>query len=344
MSVSSRSMWSQRSLTEWIRRGILIQQRALLRLSCGSGGVGGALAPPVDCGVTAEQAVNVWTQCFQQHGISEPLLSSHYIIAHVLGKKTLQSVERRRLKERLTDKETEKVWVLCSKRLMRMPVQYVIEEWDFRDLTLKMRPPVFIPRPETEELVSLVLKDLRSQWGMRTLRCLEVGCGSGAISLSLLHSVPQLKAFALDQSQEAVCLTKENAGRLGLLDRLDVYHLDIIKDADLTLRSCSPVDVLVSNPPYLFSQDMESLQAEILRFEDHSALDGGLDGMSVIRQILTLAPRLLTDGGRMYLEIDPRHPPLIKCLVEESIPGLQYLGSHCDYTNRLRFCILQKSR
>ncbi|XP_058258742.1 MTRF1L release factor glutamine methyltransferase isoform X3 [Hemibagrus wyckioides] len=268
MSVSSRSMWSQRSLTEWIRRGILIQQRALLRLSCGSGGVGGALAPPVDCGVTAEQAVNVWTQCFQQHGISEPLLSSHYIIAHVLGKKTLQSVERRRLKERLTDKETEKVWVLCSKRLMRMPVQYVIEEWDFRDLTLKMRPPVFIPRPETEELVSLVLKDLRSQWGMRTLRCLEVGCGSGAISLSLLHSVPQgrkpgypgetpkapgghatsthtgqrqksnpipeLKAFALDQSQEAVCLTKENAGRLGLLDRLDVYHLDIIKGLKTT--------------------------------------------------------------------------------------------------------------
>ncbi|KAK3574740.1 hypothetical protein QTP86_017532 [Hemibagrus guttatus] len=339
---------------------------ALLRLSCGSGGVGGALAHPVDCGVTAEQAVNVWTQCFQQHGISEPLLSSNYIIAHVLGKKTLQSVERRRLQEKLSDNEREKVWVLCSKRLTRMPVQYVIEEWDFRDLTLKMRPPVFIPRPETEELVSLVLKDLRSQWGIRTLRCLEVGCGSGAISLSLLHSIPQvavklvsipkssghmmgetlnrLKAVALDQSQEAVCLTKENAGRLGLLDRLDVYHLDIIKDADLTLRSCSPVDVIVSNPPYLFSQDMESLQAEILRFEDHSALDGGLDGMSVIRQILTLAPRLLTDGGRMYLEVEPRHPPLIKCLIEESMLGLQYLGSHCDYTNRLRFCILQKSR
>ncbi|KAM9482089.1 MTRF1L release factor glutamine methyltransferase isoform 1-T1 [Clarias gariepinus] len=338
-SLMSRSVWTYRSLTERIGRGI-IQQQARLCLPCG--GVGGALAPPVDCGVTAEQAVRVWAQCFQEHGISEPLLSSHYIIAHVLGKKTLQCVKKRKLQDRLSDKERENVWELCSKRLTRMPVQYVIEEWDFRDLTLKMRPPVFIPRPETEELVSLVLKHLRSQWREHPLRCLEVGCGSGAISLSLLQSIPQLKAVALDQSQEAVCLTKENAERLGLLDRLEVYHLDIMKDADLTLRSCAPVDVIVSNPPYLFSQDMESLQEEILRFEDHSALDGGFDGMSVIRQILTLAPRLLTDEGHLYLEVDPRHPPCIKHEVEESMLGLQYLETHCDFTNRLRFCILQK--
>ncbi|XP_060775538.1 MTRF1L release factor glutamine methyltransferase isoform X3 [Neoarius graeffei] len=244
MSGSSRSAWTQRVFTKRIRKAItIIQQQALLWLP--GGGVGGAVAPPVDCSVTVEQALSVWTQCFQQHGISEPLLSSHYIIAHVLGKKTLQSVETRRLRERLGDKEKEDVWALCSKRLTRMPVQYVIEEWDFRDLTLKMRPPVFIPRPETEELVSLVLKDLQSQWGVKTLRCLEVGCGSGAISLSLLHSVPQLKAVALDQSQAAVRLTKENADRLGLLDRLEVYHLDIMKE-DSVLCTGLKLDSLVT--------------------------------------------------------------------------------------------------
>ncbi|XP_062853056.1 MTRF1L release factor glutamine methyltransferase isoform X2 [Trichomycterus rosablanca] len=263
-------------------------------------GVGGVVAPPVDCSVTVEQAVRMWTRCFQQHGISEPLLSSQYIIAHVLGNKTLESVERRRLQERLTDQERENVWTLCFKRLTRMPVQYVIEEWDFRDLTLKMRPPVFIPRPETEELVSLVLEDLLVEQGKRTLRCLEVGCGSGAISLSLLHSMSELKAIALDQSKDAVGLTKENASRLGLQDRLEVHHLDIMKDADLIVGDFSPVDVLVSNPPYLFHQDMESLQAEILRFEDHTALDGGLDGMSVIRQILALATKLLRDKGLRF--------------------------------------------
>lgn len=226
-----------------------------------------------------------------------------------------------------------------------MPVQYVIEEWDFRDLTLKMKPPVFIPRPETEELVSLVLEDLRLIRGeshTTDLRCLEVGCGSGAISLSLLRSIPQLRVFALDQSQSAVCLTTENANRLGLQDRLDVHHLDVIKDADVLLSKCDPVDFLVSNPPYLLSQDMETLQREILRFEDHSALDGGLDGLSVIRPILALSSKLLTQRGRVYLEVAPCHPPVIQQLIEEMRPGLLYLETRCDLTNRPRFCILQK--
>uniref|UniRef100_A0A8C1DWZ2 peptide chain release factor N(5)-glutamine methyltransferase n=2 Tax=Cyprinus carpio TaxID=7962 RepID=A0A8C1DWZ2_CYPCA len=305
----------------------------------------GAVAPPADCSITAEQAIRCWAQHFTLHGISEPLLSSQYIISHVLGEKTLECVQRKRLRDTLTDRERESVWELCSKRLTRMPVQYVIEEWDFRDLTLKMRPPVFIPRPETEELVSLVLEDSRLIQGEshRTdLRCLEVGCGSGAISLSLLHSIPQLRVFALDQSQTAVCLTMENANRLGLQDRLEVHLLDVIKDADVILSKCNPVDFLISNPPYLLSQDMKTLQTEILKFEDHSALDGGLDGLSVIRPILALSSKLLTPRGRVYLEVAPCHPPIIQQLIEEMMPGLLYLETRCDLTNRPRFCILQK--
>uniref|UniRef100_A0A673I1D7 peptide chain release factor N(5)-glutamine methyltransferase n=1 Tax=Sinocyclocheilus rhinocerous TaxID=307959 RepID=A0A673I1D7_9TELE len=304
----------------------------------------GAVAPPADCRITAEQAIRLWAQHFTLHGISEPLLSSQYIISHVLGEKTV-SFSLIMLRDTLTDRERERVWELCSKRLTRMPVQYVIEEWDFRDLTLKMRPPVFIPRPETEELVNLVLEDLRLIWGeshTTDLRCLEVGCGSGAISLSLLRSIPQLRVFALDQSQTAVCLTMENANRLGLQDRLDVHLLDVIKGADAILSKCNPVDFLISNPPYLLSQDMETLQTEILRFEDHSALDGGFDGLSVIRPILALSSKLLTQRGRVYLEVAPCHPPIIQQLIEEMMPGLLYLETRCDLTNRPRFCILQK--
>ncbi|XP_043098553.1 MTRF1L release factor glutamine methyltransferase [Puntigrus tetrazona] len=302
----------------------------------------GAVAPPADRSLTAEQAVRLWAQHFTLHGISEPLLSSQYIISHVLGEKTLERVQRKRLRDTLTDGERERVWELCSKRLTRMPVQYVIEEWDFRDLTLKMKPPVFIPRPETEELVSQVLEDLRLISHRTDLRCLEVGCGSGAISLSLLRSIPQLRVFALDRSQTAVCLTRENANRLGLQGRLDVYHLDVIKDADAILSKCDPVDFLVSNPPYLLSQNMETLQTEILRFEDHSALDGGLDGLSVIRPILALSSKLLTQRGRIYLEVAPCHPPVIEQLIKEMRLGLLYLETRCDFTNRPRFCVLLK--
>ncbi|KAJ8393461.1 hypothetical protein AAFF_G00059340 [Aldrovandia affinis] len=289
--------------------------------------------PPVSP-LSVQQAAALWEQRFRQCGVSEPHLSSQHIMAHVLGAKTMASLDPVILTEVLTDIQTQKFWELCSKRLTRMPVQYVIEEWDFRDLTLKMRPPVFIPRPETES---------RLGSSVSGVRCLEVGCGSGAISLSLLHSLPQLSAVAVDRSQEAVCLTRENAHRLGLQDRLEVRQLDLSVDAEVILKECGPVTVLVSNPPYLFSQDMTSLEPEILRFEDPAALDGGADGMQLIRQILTLAPHLLTDEGLVYLEVDPRHPPLIQqCVEEEMTAGLQYLQTHCDITDRPRFCVLQR--
>uniref|UniRef100_A0A672GLT2 peptide chain release factor N(5)-glutamine methyltransferase n=1 Tax=Salarias fasciatus TaxID=181472 RepID=A0A672GLT2_SALFA len=303
-------------------------------------------APALPAGrITALQAVEFWKRHFAERGVSEPDQSSQYIIAHLLGAKTIESLEPQKLTEFLSREQTEQVWKLCTQRLSRVPVQYVIEEWDFRDLTLKMKPPVFIPRPETEELVDLVLTDLQTRPGLgvepdtrRT--CLEVGCGSGAISLSLLKSLPQLEAVAVDQSQDAVDLTRENAFRLGLQDRLQIHQIDIMKEAVWSV--CGLVSAVVSNPPYLFSEDMASLEPEIFRFEDHAALDGGEDGLVVIRQILTLAPQILLNHGRVYLEVDPRHPPLVQRWVEVNVGGLQYVETRHDISGRPRFCILQK--
>lgn len=272
--------------------------------------------------------------------MGEPDKSSYYIIAHVLGAKTMESVKKEALSEFLSSEQTEQIWELGAKRLLRMPVQYVIEEWDFRDITLKMRPPVFIPRPETEELVEIVLSDVQKKNGH--LSILEVGCGSGAISLSLLKAVPQLKVIALDQNENAVNLTKENALRLGLENRLWAYHLDILKDAETVLNLCNGVSVLVSNPPYLYTEDMSSLQPEILCFEDPAALDGGADGLTVIKQVLIMASQILLNHGQLYLEVDPRHPPLIQRWVESNLEELHYVETKQDFNNRPRFCILQK--
>lgn len=299
--------------------------------------------------ITALQAADLWKRHFEEMGVMEPEHSSSYIIAHLLGAKTIESLERGKLTEFLSQEKTEQMWKLCTRRLSRMPVQYVIEEWDFRDLTLKMRPPVFIPRPETEELVELVLTDLERKSGKEVggdaqLTCLEVGCGSGAISLSLLKSLPQLKAIAVDQSQDAVDLTRQNAIRLGLQDRLQVHHIDVVKDAEAVLSLCNPVSALVSNPPYLFSEDMMTLHPEIYSFEDHAALDGGKDGLKVIKQILTLAPQILSNNGRVYLEVDPRHPLLIQQWLKANVEEMHYVKTQRDFTNRLRFCILQKGK
>uniref|UniRef100_A0A3B5PV69 HemK methyltransferase family member 1 n=1 Tax=Xiphophorus maculatus TaxID=8083 RepID=A0A3B5PV69_XIPMA len=376
-------MWWRRTLSssyrcyvERRRSGAKIW-RCLTRPTCS--------APAFPAGrITALQALDVWKRHFVENGVTEPEQSSQYIIAHLLGAKTIESVEQQRLAEFLSKEETQQVWRLCSKRLSRMPVQFVIEEWDFRDLTLKMRPPVFIPRPETEELVELVLTDLQNHPGSTETppTCLEVGCGSGAISLSLLKSLPQgavtgmltrefgrgsrrtsedvtfqflsfhflvktcriswLEAFALERSQDAVDLSRENASRLGLQDRLKVYHMDVIKDAEQMPGLFSSISVLVSNPPYLFSEDMATLEPEISRFEDRAALDGGEDGLNVIRQILTLAPDFLSNRGRIYLEVDPRHPALIRRWVEDNVEELRFVETRQDVSGKPRFCILQK--
>ncbi|KAL2090948.1 hypothetical protein ACEWY4_013211 [Coilia grayii] len=277
------------------------RNRVTLRQVSTASVVGEKVIAHISSKLTVQQALNQWAECFQVTGVSEPNLSSQHIIAHVLGHKTLNSLSKRGLTQVLSQPQVERIWKLCHKRLTRMPVQYVIEEWDFRDITLKMKPPVFIPRPETEELVSLVLADMEQRGGASrypdTVDFLEVGCGSGAISLSLLQSQKQIRGMAIDQSAEAVALTRENAQSLGLHDRLTVSQVDVIKDADWLVKSCSRVGVLVSNPPYLFTEDLDSLAPEIQRYEDRAALDGGEQGMLVIDQILTLAPRLVTENG-----------------------------------------------
>ncbi|KAL0978708.1 hypothetical protein UPYG_G00174160 [Umbra pygmaea] len=344
-------MWMilRRSLYDFYTHCTPLKDRLILHKGlCTSAGVAECTPSlPTACRLTVQQAVRLWTKHFQLTGVSEPRLSSQYIIAHLLGVKTLESLGPDRLVEFLTHKQMEQTWKLCSRRLNRMPVQYVIEEWDFRDLTLKMRPPVFIPRPETEELVGLVLKDLQVKQGTgvsteANFTCLEVGCGSGAISLSLLNSLPQLRAIALDKNQDAVDLTIENANSLGLQDRLEVHLMDVLTDADMIVRMCSPVSALVSNPPYLFSEDMTSLEPEVCKFEDHAALDGGSDGMQVIKHILNLAPRLLLNQGRLYLEVDQRHPLVIQQWAKGRESGLQYVQTCHDFTGRPRFCILEK--
>ncbi|KAK7915905.1 hypothetical protein WMY93_011666 [Mugilogobius chulae] len=282
--------------------------------------------------ITALQAVNSWSQHFQEKGVSEPDLSSRYITAHVLGAKTIEGIKAETLSRLLSPEKTQQIWKLCAKRLTGMPLQYVIEEWDFRDLTLKMRPPVFIPRPETEELVEFVLSDLKEKTG--SLSILEVGCGSGAISLSLLKSLPWLRALVFDQSEDAITLTKT---------MLQLYHLDILKEEEAILSLCNGVQALVSNPPYLYTEDMASLQPEVLRYEDPAALDGGTDGLVVIRQVLNLASKVLQNHGRVYLEVDPRHPPLIQQWAESHREEMHYVETKLDFNNRPRFCILQKA-
>ncbi|XP_074692566.1 MTRF1L release factor glutamine methyltransferase isoform X2 [Strix aluco] len=301
--------------------------------------------------VTATDAVNYWQKVFEANGIPEARESSEYIVSFVLGAKT--SLNSKSLYTPLTAVQQEQIQQLSNKRLERMPVQYVLGEWDFQDLTLKMRPPVFIPRPETEDLVSIVLEEESQKCEKNSGLCfpvpvphpviLEIGCGSGAIALSLLCKLPQSRVIAVDKEEAAVDLTRENAHRLQLEERIHILHHDVSYSSAKQLLFWGPIDFIVSNPPYVFHEDMACLDTEILRYEDLDALDGGDDGMRVIKTILALAPSLLKDSGSVFLEVDPRHPDMVENWLQAHPNLLLVLRAiHKDFCGKPRFLHIQK--
>ena len=185
------------------------------------------------------------------------------------------------------------------------PVQYVLGEWDFRTLTLACDRRALIPRPETEELVTRVLKFLRARGaaaagtGAAPL-VVDVGTGSGCIVLSLAREFAGEAAFlGIDISADAVALARENAARCGLDGRVRFAVADGLDDLD----EPQTVDVLVSNPPYIRTADCAALDPRIRDHEPMNALDGGPEGLDFYERLVGDALNVLRPGGGVFFEI-----------------------------------------
>ena len=198
------------------------------------------------------------------------------------------------------------------------PIQYVLGEWDFRTLTLKCDRRALIPRPETEELVTRVLKFLRGEAESFPLQnkeltsssgsgkdsasplIVDVGTGTGAIILSLAKEFKGEAAFlGTDVSEDAIALAKENAARCGLAEKVKFAVMDGLDEFDEP--QC--VDVLVSNPPYIETAVCETLDPRVRDFEPRLALDGGMSGLDFYERYLSDAVNLLKPGGAVFFEI-----------------------------------------
>nr|XP_012216990.1 PREDICTED: hemK methyltransferase family member 1 [Linepithema humile] len=296
---------------------------------------------------TIGDVIDQWSRRFENEGIPEPVESIEHIVAHVIGTKKIIDIINIR-SDRLNASQIEKLESLCECRLSRMPVQYIIGEWDFRDITLKLVPPIFIPRPETEILVDFVLKRLSSSQA-ETCEILEIGCGSGAISLALAHACKKIKCTAIDASPHACDLTMMNRSELNLIDQITVMHATLNSDASIevlnSFNSASNVDLnsrlfdfVVSNPPYVPTKQIPKLQPEIKIYEDLRALDGGDDGLKVIKPLLKYAAKALKPGGHLFLEVDPTHPEYIQFFTKKySDLKLHHEHTYKDFCNNDRF-------
>jgi release factor glutamine methyltransferase len=194
------------------------------------------------------------------------------------------------------------------------PLQYVLGEWDFRQLTLSVDRRALIPRPETEELVGLVLAqpELWQVCDGDLPLLVDVGTGSGCIVLSLARERPQARYVAIDASAEALALAQANAVRNGLAERV-TFRL---------AQGCGEfasgsVAVVVANLPYIPAAEIATLARQIRNHEPHLALNGGPDGLEIIRQVARDAAMVLRTGGGLFLEIGCDQGSATRALLEQ---------------------------
>ena len=232
---------------------------------------------------------------FESAGIGDARLEADLIWTTALG------IDRAGLyaafRDTPSEEEMRRAEALCTRRLNREPVAYLMGTREFYGLPITVGPGVLIPRPETETVVE---ETLRLVEGEAPPVLADVGCGSGAIAVALAVARPDAVVYALDVAPRALELTALNAANHGVTERVRVI------ESDLLAALPRPVHVIAANLPYVMSEEIPLLEPEVSRFEPREALDGGADGLMLIRRLLMEAGEHLLPGGALVLEMDPR--------------------------------------
>jgi release factor glutamine methyltransferase len=203
----------------------------------------------------------------------------------------------------LTDDRSATLETLVARLEGGEPLPYVLGCWEFFGLEFEITPDVLIPRPETELLVERAIAWLRKLGaGSRELRGMDVGTGSGCIAIALAVNMPELRIIATDISPGAIKVARRNAAKHGVTDRVEFRCCDLFPFPSTANRHPSTVDLIVANLPYIPTPTLNGLP--VYRREPTMALDGGADGLDLIRRLLTEAPEHLAPGGMMLLEIE----------------------------------------
>lgn len=238
-----------------------------------------------------------WTeQYFKDKGIESPRLDAEVLLAHVLEKQRIYLYVH--FDEPLQPGELAAYREMIKKRVLRVPVAQILGEKEFMGLTFKVTADTLVPRPDTEILVQAAVDRLRAMAGEEPLRFADIGTGSGAICLSVLHYLSDTVADTVDISPAARAVAEENAASLGLADRITFHTGDLLQP----LSGISFAAIL-SNPPYIPEADIAKLAPEVRLKEPHTALSGGQDGLDFYRRLANEAPAMLVPGGFTAFEV-----------------------------------------
>ena len=272
--------------------------------------------------MTVLEVLQATTAFFKKHDIENPRLNAEHLLAHVLGRKRIElylDFERK-----LTETELGPLRELVKRRSEGEPLQHLLGTVEFCGQVFLCDKRAMVPRPETEELVELLKSEIQDPKS----EILDVGTGSGVIALSLAAEFPEARILAVDVSDDALALARENAIRLELSDRVQFLKSRLLETI------AGPFDLIVANLPYISTQDRRTLSREVLR-DPEIALFAGPQGDELVRELINRAPTRLRPGGMLALEIGlGQRNALLSALAEKNYRDI---CSKNDYNGVTRF-------
>lgn len=274
--------------------------------------------------------LNWTTSYFRSHHIESPRASAEILLAYALDIRRIDLYLR--YDQPLDVSELKKFKALIKRRMAREPVAYIVGFKEFWSMKMHLNREVLIPRPETECLVEAIQNYNQKTPALRPKKILELGTGSGAVILALASLSREHMYMASDRKQSIVQVARNNARRHLLDDSVSFFvgnWLEPLKHEGKLF------DIIVSNPPYIVSRVVETLQPEILKYEPRAALDGGEDGLDCIRQIIATAHNCLKKGGQLFLEIGHDQKNRVQHLFE-ACGGYQQVIFQKDYSGHDR--------
>jgi release factor glutamine methyltransferase len=275
--------------------------------------------------VTVLEVLQSTTAYFQKRAIESPRLNAEHLLAHSLGKKRIELYLE--FERALSETELAPLRELVRRRAQREPLQHLLGTVEFCGQTFVSDKRALIPRPETEELVELVIAETGER---KPERILDLGTGSGVIALSLAMAFSSALIYASDISEDALALARENAQRLGLAERVRFEKRDLLSEMS------ERFDLIVANLPYVPTTDRDSLSPEVNR-DPELAVFGGERGDEIVRRLIQAAPPHLASGGLLALEIGiDQAEGLVAFLREQNYHDI---SARQDYAGVTRFLL-----
>lgn len=261
--------------------------------------------------VSAKQLYLEGKTLLEQNNIENPSTNASYIIKKHCGK---SKAELLLADVFLLEEEETAFFDDINKRLSNIPLQYILGQWEFMSLPFFVNKNVLIPRAETEILVEKVLKLCKNK---KNITVLDLCSGSGCIAISLAHYNKEISCIGIDISEKAVELAKKNAKLNNVCDRVSFIEWDIFKGYKDIIKE-NFADILVSNPPYIKTEDLKLLGKEIIENEPLTALDGGVNGYIFYENIIKNYKATLKKGGLLCFECGISQSEYIKELMQEN--------------------------